>query len=231
MLRSQIEFKRSLNLFYLLYAPVSILLMLIFLVSWKTGIPVQVFTQDPAVIAGKAGLTPSMEFAINPFLGIISHLGILFWCVCTSVCFFSFLLLTKKEDKRKSDRSLFLRFFSLTTLILLLDDLFLFHESLAPNLYIPEKFVYVCYALMVLFGIVRFRKVILQTKWIILFLALIFFSLSLLIDTVGVGPNRANLSFILEDGFKLLGIASWSLYFSIASFQSFQNTKNIISLK
>ena len=224
MLIYAIKIKKLFSLFYLLYLPILILLILIFLVSWKTGIPVKVFTQDPAVVAGKAGLTSSMEFAINPFLGIISYLGVLFWCVCTSVCYFGFLLITE-TNQRKNNRALFLRFFGSITLFLLFDDLFLFHESLAPNLFIPEKLVYICYALTVLYGFIRFRKVILQTQWTILLGAMIFFFLSLLIDTFGVGPDRANLNFILEDGFKLLGIASWSLYFSITSFQFVQNTK------
>lgn len=225
MLKSSNKIKKSFNTFYCLYIPILILLTLIFLISWKTGIPVQVFTQDPAVVAGKAGLTSSMEFAINPFLGIISYLGILLWCVATSVCYFTSLLITEKGNQRKSERAFFLRFFGSITLILLLDDLFLFHESLAPNLFIPEKLVYICYASMVLFGFVRFRKAILKTKWIVLFLAVVFFFLSIVVDTFGIGPDRADLYFILEDGFKLLGITSWSLYFSIASFQFIRSIK------
>lgn len=135
------------------------------------------------------------------------------------------MLTTTKSHTFKSDRSFFLGFFGLLTLILLLDDLFLFHETIAPNLFIPEKVVYACYGAILLFGIIKFRKIILQTEWMIFGLALMFFSLSIVIDLFPI-VYTSNLEFILEDGFKILGIASWLSYFALVSFQVAKNSIN-----
>lgn len=72
----------------------------------------------------------------------------------------------------------------------------------------------------------RFRKVIWQTEWIILCLALIFFFWSLVIDVFPFLNHRPTLNYLLEDGLKLLGIASWLSYFAIVSFQITKNCLN-----
>lgn len=231
MFKVSIQSKILLTIFFRIYVPIIILLTLVILVSLKTGIPLETFTRDPAAVAGEKGVSPLIELSINPFLGIISSLGILFWCVSATVCFFSFFITIPKKHVKKSDQSLFLGFFGLITLILLFDDLFLFHETIAPYLlFIPEKIVYACYGVMVLFGIIRFRKVILQSEWIILCLAFMFFFLSLVIDSFPILSQILNILnlelIILEDGFKFLGIASWVSYFAVVSFQV---TKNFIN--
>ena len=190
--------------------------------SLLTGIPLGTFTRDPAVIAGKEGVAPLVNFKINPFIGIISNVGILFWCTSASVCFFSYFLTMLKKGPKKINNSLFLRFFGLISLLMLFDDLFLFHESIAPKLFLSEKLVYVCYLAIVSFGITRFRKVILQTEWIILCLAFVFFFLSLIFDIFESSLNIP-IIFILEDGLKFLGIASWSSYFFLVSLQVAKN--------
>lgn len=90
MSKISIQSKTLFKIFFSIYIPIIVLLVLIVLVSLKTGIPVGTFTRDAAVTAGKAGLTPSIALQINPFLGLISNLGILLWCICASICFFVF---------------------------------------------------------------------------------------------------------------------------------------------
>ncbi len=59
-----------------LYTPIVILVLLVVFLSFKTGIPIDKFTGDPAAIAG-----------INPFIGVVSNIGILFWCASASIEF------------------------------------------------------------------------------------------------------------------------------------------------
>ena len=102
---------------------------------------------------------------------------------------------------------------------MLLDDLFLFHEriiSKAFNIY--EEIVLVGYGITVLFGIIKFKRIIIQTKWIILCLAFAFFALSITIDLLKNFFTVPS-SIFMEDSFKFLGIISWVYYFVLASFQ------------
>lgn len=208
--KSFIQYRKLLIVVTALYLPVAILLCSIVLVNLYTGVPLETFTRDPAAIAG-----------INPFTGIVSNIGILLWCIGASISLFSFFNITKGQNNKTNDYTFFLLFFGLTTLVLLLDDLLLFHELIAPTiLNISEKYIYACYGTVVLFGMVRFRKVIFQTEWIILGLAFIFFALSIAIDLseIRLLLSSSSLTF-LEDSFKLLGIASWAAYFVLTSFQ------------
>ena len=207
-LKSFIHSTKILTIVTALYLPIIILLCLIVLVNLYTGVPLEIFTRDPAAIAG-----------INPFVGIVSNIGVLFWCIGASICLFSFFNIADRQTNKINDYTFFLLFFGLTTLVLLLDDLFLFHEVIAPNIFhISEKYIYILYGIIVLFGIVRFRKIIFQTEWIILGLAFIFFVLSIAIDLFTNWLILPNLTY-LEDSFKLLGIASWVGYFVLTSFQ------------
>ena len=206
--------------FLIVYLPVTILLALVASVSLINNIPVGIFLRDPAVIADEnliATIEPNTARYVVPFIGIISNLGILLWTVSASICLFCFSIIVRVNKSLKNENSLFLGSFGLITLFLLLDDLLLFHESIAPNLFIPEQMVYAFYGAIVLFALVRFRKVILQTEWIILCLASIFFSLSIGMDIFWLWGDELQLHNFLEDGFKLLGIASWVSYFVITS--------------
>ena len=201
-----------------LYIPTLILILVVFFFSLKTGIPIKEFTRDPAAIA-----------EMNPFFGIISNIGILFWCASASVCFFSFAVLQKcRIEKRvKGVFLLFLLFSGFITLILLLDDLFLFHERIFPKVSkefffdsaaISEKFVYLGYIMLFSFYLLRFRKIIFQTEWRILLLAFLFFGVSVILDSLPIQIFRNH--YLFEDGFKLFGIVSWFGYFVRVCFQA-----------
>ena len=94
----------------------------------------------------------------------------------------------------------------------MLDDLFLVHESLVPMyLNVGERAMFAGYGLMTLLYLARFRTTILKTDFLILFAAFGFFGLSLVIDRHLVSLQEHHL---FEDGFKLLGIVSWSSYYA-----------------
>ncbi len=194
-----------------LYTPIVILVLLVVFLSFKTGIPIDKFTGDPAAIAG-----------INPFIGVVSNIGILFWCASASICFFSFAL--PQKTRNRGNFSAFFLFSGFITSILLLDDLFLFHERhlnsreiIFPNsTFISQEVIYLSYAMIILFYFIKFRKIIVKTDFIILLLALSFFGASIIIDSFSLSIPMKSL---FEDGFKLFGIVSWFGYFVRVCFQ------------
>lgn len=196
-----------------IYSSIFILFLVIISISYFTGIPIEIFTRDPAVIATSETIIPFIDDYHNPFLGIISQIGILFWCISASLCLFCSVIIVQKKSSWYN-YAYFLRFFGLITLILLLDDLFLLHESIFPQiLKTPEELIYFCYVVTVIIGLIKYKKIILQTNWIVFLLSLIFFSFSMIIDKINFFTYSVGLTILLEDGFKLLGIVSWLCYF------------------
>jgi hypothetical protein len=99
----------------------------------------------------------------------------------------------------------------------LLDDLFLLHEEVFPYyLNIPEKLVFVGYGMIISLYLVKFRKIILKTEFLFLILAFGFLGLSVIIDLLPIATRLLGNQgeFLLEDGFKLMGIISWFTYFA-----------------
>lgn len=79
----------------------------------QNRVPVGNLTKDPLAVAGK------------PFyFGMLSQVGILFWCASAAICFFCAALLVKINSTNLSG---FLFFLGCVTTVLLLDDLFSVH--------------------------------------------------------------------------------------------------------
>jgi hypothetical protein len=184
---------------FLIYTPVVILFVILKL---QNRIPVEYLTRDPLAVA-KA-----------PFYwGAISNLGILVWCGAVVISWFSFKIL--QNIKIHNEFTHFFLFSGGITSILLLDDLFLLHEQVFPyNLNIPEKLVFLGYGILISLYLVKFRKTILKTEFILLVFAFGFFGLSVFVDLLQVGDwFGSDNEYLLEDGAKLLGMVSWLTYF------------------
>lgn len=185
------------------YTPVIVLFAII---SLQTKIPVPNLTRDPLAIT-KAPF----------YFGAISNIGILFWCSAVAICFFSFRLLSDIGRNKEFQR--FFLFSGGITSILLLDDLFLVHEAVFPYyLNLPEKLAFVGYGMIISLYLIKVRKTILKTEFILLNLAFCFLGLSVTIDFFPIFTRLFGNEgeFLLEDGFKLLGIISWFTYFARA---------------
>ena len=195
-----------------LYVPVLILVLIARWVSFLFSIPMGTLTRDPAALTGR-----------SPFIGVLSHIGVLLWCAGTTICFFSFTVLHKKAFRGEFPH--FFMFGGLISLILLIDDLFLFHEKVFPfYLNIPEKLVYLAYGLIIIGYVARFAKLILKTDFIFLILAFSWFGLSIILDLLELKLS-ISISILFEDGAKLFGIVSWFGYFAHTSFQIMNSTQ------
>lgn len=178
-------------------------------VSAVTEMPIAMFTRDPADIAN-----------ISPFAGVISNIGILFWSAAATVCVFTFLLLKSVENKARL--SWFFLVSGIITTMLMLDDLFLFHERVFPQyLHLRQRYTLVFYFMIMTVYLIGFKKIILNNKTSLLLLALSFFGLSVSVDVAAkYVAETVPFYHLFEDGFKLLGIVSWLGYFARFSLQS-----------
>lgn len=185
----------------LIYAPVLVIFMLLKL---QNRIPVASLTRDPLAIAEG-----------HFYWGTLSNIGILLWCSTVAICLFSAWLI--REIERKKEFRQFFQFSSFVTSVLLFDDFFLLHEEAFPNyLGIAENSVYLGYGIIILLYLVKCRKTILKTDFILLLLAFGFFGLSVVSDSFPTvtGLLGKDGEVILEDGLKQMGIVSWFTYFA-----------------
>lgn len=160
---------------------------------------------------------------LHPFSGFISSLGILLWTATTSVCIFTATIIGFKSN---DEHFYFIGTAGLITAYLLFDDLFLFHEFLESWFNNGEKIVYAALAIAVTIWILRFKKAILLTDYYILIMALLFLSLSVIVDTIQ--PffwEKGNIHALAEDGFKWIGIVCWFSYFWVTSLLFIKNLK------
>lgn len=180
--------------------PTFLILLAVGYISWQTSIPIMDFTRDPLSIM-RAPL----------YLGIVSNIGVLFWAAGVTVCLFSAAIIN--QVKQKSRNFYFLLFGGIITTILLLDDFFLLHEEVLPRyLHTSENQVFLGYILMILAYLIFFSKKIMATDFILLAMSLLGFAISAITDEVFINHFRGK--FLVEDGFKLLGILTWTAYFT-----------------
>ncbi len=201
------QFKTTGPILAVVYIILLSVLISIAIISIKFDITVDLFTRDPAAL-----------FDASPFIGVISNIGILFWCSTATVCFFSSTLQVTHGSKIVAK---FLIYSGLLTSLLLFDDLFMLHETVFPDiLHIPEKVVYLVYLVLVISYFIKFRDSILQTEYVVLFLACTFFGLSVISDVL---LPQEGMEFLIEDGFKLFGIVTWFIYFSRTCYKVMRN--------
>ncbi len=195
-----------------LYVPT---LLLLIIISIQDAIPPRVLLRDPNSLA-------KLDF----YAGALSNVGIVLWAAAAGLCFFCYALLrAKRRDRRLAG---FFLYAAVLTTVLAADDLFQLHEEFFRYyLPVPEPILYGGYVAVTLTLLVRYREVIAQSEYLLLFLALGFFGLSLGTDVLQDWlPKRVFLAmggYVLEDGSKLIGIITWLAYFSRFAFKSVKN--------
>lgn len=195
-----------------IFVPSVSILVFVVIVHQHFKISMEDIFRDPTVL-GK----------IHPLSGILSNLGILLWWATTSVCLFTAMCLLKLKQ---SEKFWFLLSSGLLSAWLTFDDLFLFHEAAEWFFGLTQGILIKSLAIVVFAYLLRFRNMILQTNFLMLFLALGFLSTSAIIDHFQEWRLLSSLGewrIFLEDGTKWLGIASWCGYYAHTSFQMLCN--------
>ena len=188
------------------FGPAVLVLALTAAASAATHLPLALFVRDATATLGG-----------NPLTGVQSHLGVLVWWAAAAVCFFGAALLRERQDRSGTT---FLVWSGSITAVLALDDLFQFHEDLAVRyLRLDDKAVVLVYGVAVVTYLVRYRKMILRSDYSLLVAGLTLFAASNVVDVFLQDRWMSDGRIFLEDGLKLLGIASWSSYLVRTTFQ------------
>jgi hypothetical protein len=157
--------------------------------------PIGDLTRDPAaVLDGPA------------YIGFVSNVGIVVWTLGASACLLAALVLEGPI------RWPFV-WGGLLTAWLLADDLFLLHESYFIQVHLPEQAAPVIYtAAIVAYGYV-FRDFLRRHGLWLLPTAFVLFAISGALDVT----LDADSPFLIEDGAKLFGIVTWTVFFTLAA--------------
>jgi hypothetical protein len=191
--------------------PAAALYALLYVQPW---VPMSRLIRDPATLNGRF------------YDGFISNVGVLLWCATAAVCLFRG---GELRSRRGDDGAAhFLLSAGAFTAILLLDDLFMAHEQILPDLFgVPEKSVLASYALLLGAYLLGHWRQIMQVDAVILLLALGFFALSNALDVAipyhfhdTAAGLEVNHGVILEEAFKFLGISAWTVFHLRAAWQA-----------
>jgi hypothetical protein len=156
---------------------------------------------------------PAQQTGQSSFLGFVSNIGIWLWVCSGTVCLFSAGVGGFTTEKRQRELLILI---GMLSLVLAVDDFFLLHDR-----YLPQRLVFIFYAVFTITLLVRYFKKIMEIDGFAFLLAGGLLALSIFTDL-----NQRKIPFdygqvqIVEDGFKFVGAASW-LYFSyrLASFR------------
>ncbi len=186
------------KLFYVSILPSTILYLAILSVSNFYNIKLSLVVRDLAQTCG---------YPIG--VGMISNIGILFWGAAASICFFTTFL---ESINRESSKLLLLG--AIFSSLLCIDDLFLLHDR-----YIGPDFLNLTYLAISIFLLVRFRRILKKIGLFNLIISILFLGLSVFFDGViqQIFNQSYELTQLIEEGFKFIGIVCWLNFWCKAS--------------
>ena len=184
--------------FYISILPSAILYIAILYISNIYNIKLNLVVRDLAQTCG---------FPIG--VGMISNIGILLWGAAASICLFT----TFSEGiNRESSKLLLLG--GIFSSLLCIDDFFLLHDR-----YIGPDFLNVTYLSISIFLLVRFQRILKKIGLFNLIISILFLGLSIFFDGViqQVFNQSYQLTQLIEEGFKFIGITCWLNFWCKAS--------------
>ena len=190
--------KFPIKLFYISILPSAILYIVTLYISNIYNIKLSLVVRDLAQTCG---------YPIG--VGMISNIGILLWGAAASICLF-----TTFSQEINSDSSKLLLLGGIFSGILCIDDFFLLHDR-----YIGPDFLNLTYLSISIFLLVRFRKILKRIGLFNLVISILFLGLSIFFDGViqQIFNQSYDLTQLIEEGFKFLGIACWLNFWCKAS--------------
>jgi hypothetical protein len=209
-----LQVRRLWKALIILYLPIVLLFLLVGVLSRVIDDVSLAFFLRDVVATGK------LPF----FAGFVAQFAAILWSASLTICFFALYVLRQQDGNLASAKRLLLHG-GILTLALLLDDVFLFHEEIAPDyLRISEKLVVAGYGVLGFVFVFANWKEILSSEYLILMLALGMFAFSILLDALPIQDLHLRyfweqLEIYLEDGSKFAGIATWLIYFARYSAQ------------
>lgn len=156
--------------------------------------------------------TPLQRLHQPFYLGLLSNLGALLWCTAAAITLFSSCSVARAQVDATAIG--FLRGVGILTLLLLIDDLLMVHETILPQyLHLPDKSLYVVYGGYMCWLVLRFRHFIFaRTEYPLFIIAGGCFAVSIAMD-IDLIPGKI----ATEDLFKIFGIISYCYYCVLTS--------------
>ena len=186
------------------FAPVLALLAAAVGLRVAADIPVGALTRDRVQLLG------------GPFYaGLYSTLGLLMWAATAAVCLFAASMLRGGGGgggrARREPRNMFAGA-AAVTLLLLADDMLLVHEIVFPRyLGVRDEVMLALLGSAALAFLFRYRRLIVERRCGYMAATMAFFAASLAFDAI-VPDGAFGGQYLIEDGFKMLGIAAWSSF-------------------
>jgi hypothetical protein len=162
----------------------------------------------------------------HAYYGSLSMLGGLIWVGSAFVATFAATVLFNRENAKGASQ--FMIAAGALTLILVVDDMFMGHETVYRALFgIPQRVTIAIYALLVVAYLLNFRRLIIEVGPGLLIISLLAFAISVATDLF-VPPNFDWLH-VMEDGAKLVGIFCWTTFHCWASWILLDRSSRVIA--
>ena len=186
------------RLFYISILPSLILYLAILYISNFYNIKLSLVVRDLAQTCG---------YPIG--VGMISNIGILLWGAAASICLF-----TSFSKIINSESSKLLLLGGVFSSLLCIDDFFLLHDR-----YIGPDFLNLTYLAISIFLLVKFQRILKKIGVSYLIISILFLGLSIFFDGViqQIFNQSYELTQLIEEGFKFLGITCWLNFWCKAS--------------
>ncbi len=192
------------------------------ILSWLifAAVPAMLFYVIALEVMSSAGFglreilrDPAQQTGQSSFLGFLSNIGVWLWVCSGAICLFSAGVGGFVSVQKQKQLLILIGMFSL---VLAVDDFFLLHDR-----YLPQRAVFLCYAVFTIILLIRYFKNIMEIEGFAFLSAGGLLALSIYVDL-----NQRKIPFdyahvqTVEEGFKFVGAASW-LYFCyrLASFR------------
>lgn len=193
--------KRELRSFALwLFVPATLGLLALVPLSAAVDVSLSKFMRDPAALLGA-----------SPFTGFVSNVGALVWMSTAAISAFGAHSLYRWDGW--NGRVGLLVAGTGLSLMLLMDDFFMFHETVwVQTLGWDERVLFLIYGTLVGGSLWAARAALRDTALGFLFAAGFLFATSIGIDQLPEGSLPGHV--LIEDGAKFLGIVGWFGYFA-----------------
>lgn len=185
---------------------VAVVLALVWGLGKAGGVSFGRLSRDPLGVAG-----------LPPYVGLLSNLGVLAWCVAAAVAGFAAVLLRQRGSRREA------RFFGWTAVLtaaLLLDDLLMGHEAARQaGAWGSEWWVLGPLGVLAAGYVLAYRRRLLEGPAALLVVAALALGFSLFADQLLPARGR---TVVFEDGAKLLGVVAWCVYVVVSAAEALQ---------
>jgi hypothetical protein len=154
---------------------------------------------------------PATTTRSPPFLGFISNVGAVLWAATATVFLFRYRM--ERTEARSPGWARFLLASGLFAAMLGVDDLFLVHDQLVPDVFgVAQGWVVALYALAACLYLLVFAPRIAATAFPLLLCAFALLGTSVALDQLMDRLIYLPASGFLEDAAKLMGIGTWLAY-------------------